>query len=69
MLAETSLERRTILMRLTEGGQLTPAFKALNPNTKIPVIVNHDTSRKPISVFEHWLDVKTSLCKTIQLWI
>lgn len=52
MLAETGLEHRTILMRLTEGDQLTPEFRALNPNAKIPVIVDHNAEDKPVTVFE-----------------
>lgn len=52
MLAETGLAHQTILVRLTEGDQLTPEFKALNPNAKIPVIVDHSASTSSISVFE-----------------
>jgi GST-like protein len=52
MLAETGLAHRTILMRLTEGDQLRPAFRKINPNAKIPAIVDHDGGGGPVSVFE-----------------
>lgn len=52
MLAETNLQHRTVLMRLTEGDQLTPAFRQINPNAKIPAIVDHDGPDGPVSVFE-----------------
>jgi len=52
MLAETGIEHRTILMDLTKGDQLSPAFKAISANAKIPAIVDHDVSGAPISVFE-----------------
>ena len=56
LLAETGLEHRTIHVRLTEGEQLTPAFRAINPNAKIPAIVDHDPGDAgeggPVSVFE-----------------
>lgn len=52
MLEETGLEHRTILMRLTEGDQLTPTFKAISPNAKIPAIVDHNAIGGRTSVFE-----------------
>ncbi|WP_119165566.1 glutathione S-transferase family protein [Algihabitans albus] len=52
MLAETGLEHRTILVRLTEGDQLTAEFKAINPNAKIPAIVDHQADGRALSVFE-----------------
>jgi GSH-dependent disulfide-bond oxidoreductase len=52
MLAETSLAHQTILMRLTEGDQLTPEFREINPNAKIPAIFDHDGENGPVSVFE-----------------
>ena len=52
MLAETGMEHRTILMRLTEGDQLTPEFKAISPNAKIPAIVDHAAIGGRMSVFE-----------------
>ncbi|MGP1253225.1 MAG: glutathione S-transferase family protein [Kiloniellales bacterium] len=52
MLAETDLEHRTILVRLTEGDQLTAEFKSINPNAKIPAIVDHQADGGALSVFE-----------------
>ena len=52
MLFETGLPHKTILMRLTEGDQLSPAFRAINPNAKIPAIVDHEAGGSPLPVFE-----------------
>ncbi|MEM7445701.1 MAG: glutathione S-transferase C-terminal domain-containing protein, partial [Pseudomonadota bacterium] len=56
MLAETGLEHRTVLMRLVDGPQLTPEFRRINPNAKIPAIVDHNTAEEmgdgPVNVFE-----------------
>ena len=52
MLAETGLAHRTILLRLTEGDQLMPAFRAINPNAKIPAILDHEAVDGPQAVFE-----------------
>ncbi|MEP3276876.1 MAG: glutathione S-transferase N-terminal domain-containing protein [Stappiaceae bacterium] len=52
MLAETGLPHRTILMRLTDGDQLTPEFRRINPNAKIPTIVDHDGANGPEAIFE-----------------
>ena len=52
MLAETGLTHKTHLMQLTAGDQLTPEFLAINPNAKIPAIVDHGTSGAPLPVFE-----------------
>lgn len=52
MLAETKLEHRTILMRLPKGDQLTAEFRKINPNAKIPAILDHDGVDGPEPVFE-----------------
>lgn len=52
MLAETGLVHRTVLLRLTEGDQLTPEFRKINPNAKIPAILDHDGDDGPTTVFE-----------------
>ncbi|MBI3524892.1 MAG: glutathione S-transferase N-terminal domain-containing protein [Betaproteobacteria bacterium] len=52
MLEECGLEYRTILMRLTTGDQLKPAFLEINPNAKIPAIFDHDGADGPVTVFE-----------------
>ena len=52
MLAETGLAHRTVLMSLTDGEQLSPEFRRINPNAKIPAIVDHEGDGTPVSVFE-----------------
>ena len=49
MLEETGLPYRVEIIDIEKGDQLDPAFLALNPNNKIPVIVDPDRGRK---VFE-----------------
>lgn len=41
MLEETGLPYRVVPVNMIEGEQLTPDFLSLNPNNKIPVIVDH----------------------------
>lgn len=56
MLEETGLDYRPILMRLAEGDQFSPEFLSVNPNAKIPAIVDHAPAaawgREPVPVFE-----------------
>ena len=54
MLEETGLEYNVIPYNLMEGEHLTPDFHALNPNNKVPVIVDHDPADHgpPLTVFE-----------------
>jgi GSH-dependent disulfide-bond oxidoreductase len=42
MLEETGLEYRPIYVDVWKGDQFKPEFLKLNPNAKIPVIVDHD---------------------------
>jgi len=42
MLEETSLEYRVIPVNIGKGDQYTPEFLSLNPNNKMPVIVDRD---------------------------
>jgi GSH-dependent disulfide-bond oxidoreductase len=42
MLEECGLPYRTTFVDILAGDQLTPAFLALNPNNKHPVLVDHD---------------------------
>lgn len=53
-LEETGLDYRIVPIRLSAGEQFAPAFLAISPNSKIPVIVDHAPrdSTGPISVFE-----------------
>jgi GST-like protein len=53
MLEETGLEYRVIPVDVWAGNQFDAAFRKLNPNGKIPVIVDHDgPGGKPHTVFE-----------------
>jgi GST-like protein len=53
MLEELELPYRTIPVDVWKSEQFTPEFGALNPNRKIPVIVDHEgPGGKPYTVFE-----------------
>ncbi|MGA8260609.1 MAG: glutathione S-transferase N-terminal domain-containing protein [Arenicellales bacterium] len=52
MLEECGLEYNTILVSLSKGEQFSPEFLAVNPNGKMPAIVDHDTGGAPVRVFE-----------------
>jgi GST-like protein len=53
MLEETRLEYTTHPVDLGKGEQKTPEFLAINPNGKIPAIVDHEgPGGKPVTVFE-----------------
>jgi|TARA_R110002020_G_scaffold206440_3_gene411776 GST-like protein len=54
MLEEVGLPYRIHSYNLLEGEHLSPEFHAINPNHKIPVIVDHDPADGggPLSVFE-----------------
>ena len=53
MLEEAGLEYRAHFVSLREGGQFDPEFLKINPNNKIPAIVDYDGSGgRPVSVFE-----------------
>ena len=53
MLEETGLEYRVRPVNILRGEQFDPAFLALNPNNKIPVIVDRQgPGRRPYTVFE-----------------
>ncbi|MEB3283194.1 MAG: glutathione binding-like protein [Lyngbya sp.] len=49
MLEEVGLAYNPIKIDITKGDQFTPEFVAINPNSKIPAIVDKDTG---ITVFE-----------------
>jgi GST-like protein len=52
-LEELDLEYRTIWTDIREGDQFTPAYVAINPNSKVPAIVDHDgPGGEPIALFE-----------------
>lgn len=54
MLGELDLPHRVIGYDLFAGQHLTPAFRRINPNNKLPAIVDHDPADggEPIALFE-----------------
>ena len=53
MLEECALRYRVNTIDITQGEQLAPEFVAINPNSKIPAIVDPDgPDGKPITLFE-----------------
>lgn len=51
-LEETGLPYKVIPVDLGSNQQLLPGFTAINPNQKIPAIVDHDAVGGPLSIFE-----------------
>src|SRR3954468_1705318 len=52
-LEELGLSYRTKWVDITKGEQSTPEYLAINPNNKIPAIVDHDgPDGTPVTVFE-----------------
>ncbi|MDT8398052.1 MAG: glutathione binding-like protein [Pseudomonadales bacterium] len=51
MLEECALDYRAIPVNINKGDQFTEAFVRLNPNSKMPVIVDHDADA-PLVIFE-----------------
>ena len=53
MLEELELPYRTHVVDITKGEQFKPEFLAINPNNKIPAIVDSDgPGGRPLTVFE-----------------
>ena len=52
MLEETGLPYRVIPVNINKGDQFKPEFLAMNPNGKMPVIVDHDAAAGPLTIFE-----------------
>jgi GST-like protein len=52
MLEEIELPYNVITVDLGKEEQLTPAFTRINPNQKIPAIVDHDVAGGPLAIFE-----------------
>jgi len=52
MLEETGLPYRVIPVDLGKQAQFEPQFTAINPNQKIPAIVDHEVGGGPLAVFE-----------------
>ena len=53
-LEELSLEHRTFKYSIQDGEHLTPEFREINPNLRLPAIVDHDPpdGGAPLNVFE-----------------
>jgi GST-like protein len=53
MFEETGIEFRLVPTDITRGAQFEPEFLALNPNNKVPVIVDADgPDGVPLALFE-----------------
>lgn len=52
MLEEAGLPYNVVPVNLGEQHQLKPEFAAMNPNRRIPVIVDHDVPGGPLAIFE-----------------
>ena len=52
MLEECGLPYRVIPVNINKGDQSTPEYLAINPNGKMPAVVDHDAPGRPLVVFE-----------------
>ena len=53
MLEETGLPYRVVWIDITAGEQFAPAYQAVNPNSRVPAIIDHDgPAGRPIALFE-----------------
>lgn len=52
MLEELGVEYELVPVNIQKGEQMKPEFLAMNPNHKIPVLVDEDPSGGPITIFE-----------------
>jgi GST-like protein len=52
MLEELGLEYEIHPINISKGEQMTPEFLAMNPNNKIPVLVDEDAEGGPLTIFE-----------------
>jgi GST-like protein len=52
MLEEAGLPYRVHAINLREGEQLNESFRVINPNQRIPAIVDHELTGTPLTVFE-----------------
>jgi GST-like protein len=51
-LEEAALPYRVVPVDLGAGAQHAPSFLAINPNGRIPAIVDHDGAGDPLTIFE-----------------
>jgi GST-like protein len=52
MLEEIGFAYKVIPVNINKGDQSTPEYERLNPNGKMPTIVDHDAPGGPITIFE-----------------
>ena len=52
MLEECGLPYRIIPVNINKGDQSTPEYLSINPNGKMPAIVDHDAPGRPLVLFE-----------------
>ena len=52
MLEECGLDYRMIPVNIGRGEQFTPRYLAINPNHRMPAIVDHGAGPEPVPVFE-----------------
>jgi len=52
MLEECGLPYRVTHVDITRGDQFHPDYAALNPNSKIPSLIDHDAEDGPLALFE-----------------
>jgi GST-like protein len=52
LLEELGIPYRMIPVNIGKGDQFKPEFLAMNPNGKMPVIVDHDAHGGPVTLFE-----------------
>lgn len=67
MLEECALPYNVIPVNINKGEQLTPEYEAINPNGKMPAIIDHDAQPAPITVFESGAILQYLAEKTGQL--
>lgn len=48
ILSELNLKYRTIFLDFNNGEQRAPEFVAINPNARVPAIIDHDNSNLPV---------------------
>lgn len=52
MLEEVGLPYRVIPVNINKGDQFSPEYEAINPNNKMPSLVDHDAEGGPLVIFE-----------------
>jgi GST-like protein len=67
MLEETGLEYDIVPINISKGEQMTPEFLAINPNNKIPVLVDDAAEGGTLTVFESGAILEYLAEKTGQL--